>query len=216
MRMHGALYVVGDLEKYQEGPESYLAKNPLPISDPLLKFNRPRKEWKLDDLASFTKTLSGRSFATGRQMFSVGTCIACHKFGGQGQEFGPDLTKLDPKWKPTDVLHHILEPSLKIDDKYRTYTFELRSGKQVTGMILEETKAVVKVIENPLLAAKPLEIKVASIAERTKSPTSIMPKGLLDKMTREEILDLLAYLVSGANPKHKAFGAAHDHGHGEH
>jgi putative heme-binding domain-containing protein len=213
-RMHGALYVVDDLQKYQENPEGYLAKNPLPIADTLLKFNRPRKEWKYDDLASFAKTLTGRSFSTGKQMFQIGSCVGCHKFGGAGQDFGPDLTKLDPKWTQLDVLKHILEPSLKIDDKYRTYVFELESGKQVTGMVLEETKAVVKIIENPLAAAKPITIKVANIAKRTKSDISIMPKNLLDKLTREEILDLVAYVFAGANPKHKIFnGAGHDHGH---
>ena len=45
-RMFGALYVVADLDEYLADPEGYLAKNPLPIADDLLKFNRPRKEWK--------------------------------------------------------------------------------------------------------------------------------------------------------------------------
>src|SRR5262249_55673354 len=70
-RMHGALYVVEDLEAYQADPEGYLAKNPMKIADELLKFNRPRKEWKLEELASGVKELKGRSFATGRQMFTV-------------------------------------------------------------------------------------------------------------------------------------------------
>jgi putative heme-binding domain-containing protein len=213
-RMHGALYVVADLEAYQADPEAYLAKNPLPIVDPLLKFNRPRKEWKLEDLESSVKTLSGRSFTNGKQMFTVGACISCHKFGGGGQEYGPDLTKLDPKWTNIDVIKHILDPALKIDDKYRTWTFELTSGKSVTGMILEESAAEVKVIENPLATgSKPLVLKPGDIDKRGKSPNSLMPKGLLDKMTREEILDLVAYLLSGANPKHKVFQGAHDHGH---
>ncbi|MFO0930045.1 MAG: PVC-type heme-binding CxxCH protein [Gemmataceae bacterium] len=217
-RMHGALYVVADLEAYQADPEGYLAKQPLPIADPLLKFNRPRKEWKFEELAPLAKDLSGRSFSTGRQMFTVGTCVGCHKFGGQGQEFGPDLTKIEPKWTPVDVLQHIIDPSLKIDDKYRVYTFQLDTGKTLTGMILEETKDEVKVIDNPLLAtARPIAIKKESIDQRVKSPSSLMPKGLLDKLTREEILDLLAYVVSGANEKHKVYQGGHDHsGHGGH
>ena len=49
---------------------------------------------------------------------------------GVGNEFGPDLTKLDPKIdKPADILQHILEPSLKIDEKYQTYVFELNDGQ---------------------------------------------------------------------------------------
>jgi putative heme-binding domain-containing protein len=213
-RMHGALYVVADLEAYQADPEAYLKANPVTIADELLKFNRPRKEWAMADLEPFVGSLAGRSFANGRTMFTVGTCVSCHKFGGQGQEYGPDLTKPDPKWTNRDVLQHILEPSLKIDDKYRTWTFELSSGKSVTGMILEETPGEVKVIENPLAAgAKPLVVKKGDIDARKRSETSLMPKGLLDKLTRDEILDLLAYVVSGANPGHKAFQAGDGHRH---
>jgi putative heme-binding domain-containing protein len=212
-RMHGALYVVDDLEAYQEDPEAYLKKKPLEIHDALLKLNRPRTEWKYADLAPLAKELSGRSFSNGKQMFQVATCASCHKFGGVGQEFGPDLTKLNPKWTHADILRHILEPSLEINEKYQTWIFELDSGKSVTGMILKETKDVVQVIENPLASTKPRELKAAKIDKRTKSPTSLMPKGLLDKLTREEVLDLLAYVVSGANAKHKVFQGGHEHGH---
>ena len=61
--MYGALYVVEDLDEYLADPEAYLAKNPLPIEDELLKFNRPRKEWKFDDLArrSSSWSMAGRS-----------------------------------------------------------------------------------------------------------------------------------------------------------
>jgi putative heme-binding domain-containing protein len=216
-RMHGALYVVADLEAYQADPEGYLKKHPLPIADELLKYNRPRKEWKLDELAPAAKALAGRSFANGKQLFTVATCVSCHKLQGAGQEFGPDLAKLDPKTFPnaTEVLRHILEPSLKIDDKYRNWTFELDNGTVKTGMILKETAYVVEVIENPLAAATPIKIRKARIEKRTKSDSSPMPKGLLDKLTREEILDLLAYVVSGGNPKHKVFqGGGHEHHHG--
>ncbi len=214
-RMHGALYVVADLEAFQANPEEYLQKNPLVIADELLKFNRPRKEWKLEELESFVQTLSGRSFANGKSMFTVGTCISCHKFGGAGQEYGPDLTKMDPKWGNKEILQHILEPSLKIDDKYRTWTLQLSSGKSITGMILEETPTEIKLIENPLaVGSKPLVIAKSDIDAREKSPNSLMPKGLLDKLTREEILDLLAYVVSRADPRHKVFQGGHDHDHG--
>ena len=50
------------------------------------------------------------------------------------------------------------------------------------------------------------------IMERKKSPVSIMPKGLLDKLTREEILDLMAFLVARGNEKHELFQCSvHDH-----
>jgi putative heme-binding domain-containing protein len=215
-RMHGALYVVPDLEAYQENPEAYLAKNPLPVKDDLLKFNRPRTEWKLEELADAVKELDtkgGRNFANGKQMFTVATCVACHKFGGQGNEFGPDLAKLDPKVFKTavDMLDHVLDPAKKIDDKYAAYRFVLIDDSVLTGMVVEEKDGVVKVIENPLASAKPREIKRADIAEQKKAVTSMMSKGLLDKLTRDEVLDLLAYVWGRADPKSKLFDDAHNH-----
>jgi putative heme-binding domain-containing protein len=215
-RMYGALYVVADLEAYQEGPEAYLAKNPLAVKDDLLKFNRPRTEWKLDELADAVKEMEqkgGRNFGNGKQMFTVATCVACHKFGGQGNEFGPNLAQLDGKVfkSAADVLDHILEPSKRIEDRYALYRIVLTSDKVITAMIVETKDGVVKVIENPLASTKPLEIKETDIAEKKKAATSPMPKGLLDKLTRDEILDLVAYVWGRADPKSKFFEGGHDH-----
>src|SRR5262249_43157649 len=144
-RMHGALYVVEDLDDYLADPEGYLSKNPLPIIDPLLKDNRPRTEWKYEELVSTVEALDGgRSFANGKQMFQVATCTACHKMNNVGVEIGPDLTKFDAKLKHSEILRDILEPSFKINEKYQSYKFELDSGKTVTGLILEEKGGVVK------------------------------------------------------------------------
>ncbi|HKB40562.1 MAG TPA: c-type cytochrome, partial [Gemmataceae bacterium] len=213
-RMFGALYVVEDLDEYLADAEGYLAKHPLTISDELLKFNRPRKEWKFEELSPAVESLASRSFVNGRQMFQVANCIACHKLSGVGTEIGQDLTKLDPKTKTTDILRDILDPSAKIDDKYRSYVFEMESGKVVTGLILEETPKTVKVIENPLAKTQPIVLKKSQIAKREKSSTSIMPKGLLDKLTREEILDLIAYVMAKGDAKHKLLQGSHDHGQG--
>jgi putative heme-binding domain-containing protein len=214
-RMYGAMYVVEDLDEYLADSEGYLARHSLPIADELLKFVRSRTEWRFDDLATSVKELKhGRSFNNGKQLFQVASCVSCHKFGGAGTEIGPDLTKLDPKQdNPLEILRDILEPSLRINEKYQTYVFETKAGKLVTGLILEETKDMVKVIENPLAKAEPVILKKSDIAERTKSTTSVMPKGLLDKLTREEILDLVAYVAAKGDPKHKVFQGEHEHGH---
>jgi putative heme-binding domain-containing protein len=211
-RMFGALYVVENLEEYLADAEACLAAHPLPVHDPLLKFNRPRKEWKLEELAASIEQLEhGRSFSTGKEMFQVAGCVACHKLNGAGQEFGPDLAKLDPKFRPLDILKEILDPSAKINEKFQTYTFETKAGKVITGLVLEENKNTIRVIENPLLKAGPIVLQVSEIAERQKSATSIMPKGLFDKLTLEEILDLLAYVSARGNPKSPLFEGGHDH-----
>lgn len=211
-RMYGALYVVDDLDAYLAGPEAYLSARPLPIKDDLLKERRPRVEWKYEDLASGVEGLGGRNFAAGKQMFEVAACIACHKLEGRGNEFGPDLLKLDVKLKPVDILKEMLDPSVKINEKFQTEVFLLDDGKTVTGLVLSETPQKVRLIENPLAKAEPIEIAKDSIESRKKSPTSIMPKGLLDKLTRDEILDLVAYIAARADKSHVLFTKGHEHG----
>ncbi len=121
-RMYGAFYVVGDIAAYLADPTGYLAAHPLPILDDLLKNNRPRKEWAFDDLASSVEGLSsGRSFANGKQIFEVASCVACHRMNGVGTQVGPALAKLDAKMTQVEILRSLLEPSAKIDEKYQTH-----------------------------------------------------------------------------------------------
>jgi putative heme-binding domain-containing protein len=213
-RMYGAFYVVVDLEEYLADAEGYLAKHPLVAVDPLLKSNRPRKEWKLEELADALPHLGqGRSFAAGQQVFQTASCVSCHKIGGAGHDIGPDLTKLDAKLTSKEILFDILEPSAKINEQYQTWRVETTAGKVVTGLIVGETPEVVKLIENPLASTTPIEIKKSAIASRERVATSIMPKGLLDKLTREEILDLLAFVVARGDAKSAIYSGAHSHGH---
>ena len=214
-RMYGALYVVEDLDDYLADPEAYLAKHPLPIKDDLLKFNRPRNgvEVRRPGRRRRASSKRGRSFANGKQIFQVATCVACHKLDGRRQRVRPrpDASST-PKLQPADILKDILEPSAKINEKYQTYIFELESGKIVTGLILEETPTVIKVIENPLAKTDADRYsRMSEIAGRKKSPTSIMPKGLLDKLTREEILDLVAFVYARGKKDHAMFKAGSAH-----
>lgn len=220
-RMYGALYVVEDLDAYLAEPEAYVQQQQLAPQDELLAFNRPRKEWTLDELASAVSELKqgGRSFGNGKQMFTVANCVACHRLNDEGYQIGQDLTQLDPeKNPPLEILRHILEPSLRIDDKFATYLFELESGKVLSGVILEENDDSLKLIENPLAKSEPLLIKKSEIAERVKSPTSMMPKGLLSKLTHTEILDLVAFIAAKGKPDspyfkptHGSHGGSHQH-----
>jgi len=206
-RMYGALYVVADLDEYLADPEQYLADNPLPLEDELLAYTSRNTEWKYDDLvASISPLPHGRSFEVGKNLFKVANCVACHKMGDEGQPLGPDLTKLDEKKQKTEyLLRSLLEPSHEIDDKYRSNVFVLASGEVVTGMVLEETDSEVKVLIDPLAKADPMVIDKSEIDEREKSPISIMPLGLANKLTREEILDLIAYIYARGAANHPLF-----------
>lgn len=212
-RMYAAFYVVNDLEGYQTGPDAYLASHPVTIKDAMLKDRRPRTEWKYADLEPLLVDLkSGRSFSNGKQMFKVATCQACHRLENVGNNFAPDLFQLDPKWKPADVLRHIVEPSHLINEKYQTWTFATIDGKTITAIVLEETPDNYKIIENPLVKAEPMILKKSDIEQKQKSNVSTMPKGLLDTLSRDEILDLLAYLLSQGKPDNEMFkGDGHKH-----
>jgi putative heme-binding domain-containing protein len=212
--MYGAIYVVDDLEQYLATPESYLVAHPLPIADPLLGSVRPWREWTFADLASSIAQLdSVRSYGNGKQLFQVAACASCHRMNGAGNEFGPDLTKLDPKQAPADLLRNILEPSAKINDKYSAYLFEMENGQVITGLIVQESPGEVKIVADPLASTEPKVLKKSEILGRKRSPASIMPKGLLDKLTREEILDLIAYIAAGGDANHPLFHGDYAGGH---
>jgi len=210
-RMYGSLYVVEDPEACLANPDGYISSQKLEIKDPLLKDRRPRTEWKVEDLAQAVGELSGRNFGNGKQMFKVSTCVACHKMEGEGNEFGPDLTKLDPKWGPQDLLREIIVPSHRIHEKFQSEVFELSSGKLVTGIVLEEKDGQIKIMENPLASTTATVLKKEQVESRKKSATSMMPKGLLDKLSRDEVLDLIAYIIAKGNKADPVFRSPGHH-----
>src|SRR5262249_2489458 len=128
---------------------------------------------------------------------------------------GPDLTKLDPKQQhPVEILHDVLDPSFRINEKFFSYKFNLKNGKTITGLILEENANEAKVIENPLAKAAPLVLKLTGLEARDKSTVPLMPKVLLDRWTHEEILDWVASVFAKGDPNHPLFRGGHGHGPG--
>ena len=215
-RMYGSLYVVEDLEQYQLKPEAYLASNPLEVKDELLTLSSRGQEWNFDDLVvnMRPKMPMGRSHSVGKALFKAASCSGCHKLQDVGQVFGPDLAMLaDKKHNVEYILNSILEPSKDIEEKYQSYTFVMDDGRSLTGMITEENAKVVKVVIDPLAKNRATVLQKNEIEERVKSTVSMMPKGLLDKLSREEILDLVAYVYAKGDPKNMLF---EDHAHHNH
>jgi len=212
-RMYGAMYVVADLPAWEADPAAALAASTLKIQDDLLRYLGRNTEWQLSDLQGDVMHLSHRAnqYAVGKQLFTAASCIGCHKLAGQGQNVGPDLTKLPAEYSKTDVLDHILNPSKKIDPKYQSKIITLNSGKVVTGLVIEDTPKSLKIVDNPLAPDKAVVISRSEIEEVTASDVSIMPKGVLNKLTREEIFDLLAFVLAGGDAKNPLFAEHHDH-----
>jgi len=117
-----------------------------------------------------------------------------------------DLTKVTEKYKGEKLLRQILEPSTEINEQFRAQVFQTSDGDVVTGVVVKEDGAGVHIVSNLLL---PNEVRVLAkdkIAARKPSELSPMPTGMLVTLQKDEILDLVAYLESGGDSKHRMFG----------
>ncbi len=163
------------------------------------------KEWKLEDLLpSLGEAGKGRSFKSGKDAFTAATCAACHKFGNDGGAIGPDLTAVSSRFQRRDILESIIEPSKVVSEQFQNVNIVKKSGIEVTGRIVEETPEKLVVLVNPLTGEK-VDVKKESIEKREASKLSPMPTGLVNVLSKEEILDLIAYLESGGKKDSPAF-----------
>lgn len=190
MRMYGVMLVVPDLDEWN--------RNPVEPKDPLGNTRSFVKSWTLNDFRQeeFDQRLYGRLESSGAKLFKEATCLGCHKMKGEGGAVGPELTDLMKRWKGNKhaVLREILEPSYQIDPKYAQKIVLDDDGKQTVGIVVAEDKKSISLLENAE-AKEPTVIQKDNIDEIIASPTSLMPKALMDKFTEDEILDLLNYIT---------------------
>lgn len=108
---------------------------------------------------------------------------------------GPNLTTLSSRYKSYEVLESILEPSKVISDQYRMTVFIRKNGAQFTGQIVNLSGDNYQVRLNPSKPFPRVNVPMKDIDQMVLSKVSLMPKGLLDVLTKHEIRDLLAYLM---------------------
>ena len=153
------------------------------------------RSWNVEDFEfDSVEPLSTRDLARGESLFSEVGCIRCHRIAGSGGILGPDLTTIGRRFTTGDLLEAILEPDRVISDQYRATTFTLHDGKQITGHIADIHKGKWSVITNMLQPRDYTPVDPKTIEDAQPSPVSMMPSGLVDTLTREEMLDLLSYL----------------------
>ncbi len=194
--MRGTLIVTDNLKEF-------LAKNPQPTT--------AFTEWKLADFRDDLKRVGQhRNFAGGQQSFTALACNQCHQLGKDGGAFGPNLGDVVKKYKgdAKAVLQELLEPSRNIEEKYRNVMLETGDENSPSGIILVEDKDTVTIQTGPT-AAQVQKVAKSAIKSRRPSALSLMPAGLLNTLDKEQILDLLAYLLAEGNAKHAAFQHAH-------
>ena len=167
---------------------------------------RPEKKWTFKELSSAISDLQGgRSFEKGRKLYKQIKCTACHRMDGEGNEFGPDLSLLNESWTAAKILRHVLEPSLEINKEFTAYHFELKDGRTINGLVVAKGPSFVKVVDQPLKSSRSIRIRLDSILDRQASRASFMPEEMLNRLSQDEILDLIAYVASRGNNQHSLF-----------
>ena len=194
---------IGNLEDEDKAALGELT-GPLPApKDPLADL-APRsqvKQWSVDELAEkFAAKKSGFNYERGKQMFAVAQCYKCHRFAGQGGIQGPDLTASSQRFSTKDMLTAIIEPNKEISDQYEATVFQTEE-ETVIGRVANLNGDNLMVATNMLDPGNFTNLKRSDIIDMKPSKASMMPSGLLDTLTEEEIFDLLVYLQSGGNPK---------------
>lgn len=166
----------------------------------------PGKAWTVDEVVALTeKGLTGRNFDQGKAMFASTLCLACHHFKGEGGNVGPDLTGSGNRYTIRDLLENIVEPSKVISDQYGSEEIEKKDGAIVIGRPVVEENEKLFVMASPLAPDDLIPVPVNEIKVRRPYPVSMMPPGLINSLNQDELLDLIAYLQSGGDPKDKAF-----------
>jgi putative heme-binding domain-containing protein len=165
------------------------------------------KQWTVKDLESVLNVglEGGRNFENGRNSFGAIGCFACHRFNFEGGAVGPDLTSVSGKFGPRDLLESIIEPSKEISDQYGSMDFKLKDGGLVVGRIMNLKEDTLMVNINMLDPNAIQSLKRDNIASIQPSKISMMPPGLVNMLKEDDILDLLAYLLSKGDPKHAFF-----------
>jgi putative heme-binding domain-containing protein len=153
----------------------------------------------------FGGELRGRDFENGKKMFSAGHCIACHRIAGEGGHSGPDLGSLGNRFSIRDILVSIIEPSASISEQYMASVVKLKDGETLNGRLIFRNEQEVGVATNPFDLNHVTKAPSAQVAGIAYSPVSLMPDGMIGGMNRDELMDLIAYLLSGGNAGHKVF-----------
>jgi putative heme-binding domain-containing protein len=126
----------------------------------------------------------------GRLVFTK-TCATCHRLFDEGARIGPELTG-SQRANLSYFLENVLDPSAVVAKEYQMTLVELNSGRVITGIIKDENDQSITIqTEKDTIVVPKKEID-----SRTQSPVSMMPEGLLDKLTKEEVRDLVGYLAS--------------------
>jgi putative heme-binding domain-containing protein len=167
---------------------------------------RSETKWTLDELSQTARAnLKQRDFANGRKMFAAAGCYACHRFDNQGGMTGPDLTTSGRRYSAHDLLDQVINPSKVINEQFSAVSVITEDGLMHTGVVVNLNGDRLTLNTDLTDPNKRVNINRNTIEELIVSKTSPMPVGLFNRMTKDEILDLIAFLISGGDSDHEYF-----------
>ncbi len=125
------------------------------------------------------------------------SCAGCHRVQGQGQWIGPDLSTIGTKYGKDELLRSILSPSAAMSLSFRSTVLGLSDGRAIVGLVVEDTpdRVVIKTADGQRTTIKP-----ADIEDRKTSEVSLMPEGLAQTLSDQQLVDLLSFLSSLRKP----------------
>lgn len=167
------------------------------------------KHWTVEDFDTviFVGLEGYRDFENGRRRFSEASCVKCHRFAGEGPQtaVSPDLSKVGETRSPRELLEAILDPDKTIAPGYVVYHFQMNDGGSREGLVVERTGSTLRLVSDPEKSGESETVKRQAIRSERELAASAMPSGLLDTFREEDILDLLAYLLSGGKQSDPMF-----------
>ena len=195
-----ALKTLSDLERKELGDLVNAAADPTEDEPPRM---RPMvKKWAVEDFALLLADDKHQSSAErGAIVFRDALCVRCHRVGARGPAVGPDLTHLAGRFSRRDMLQSILTPNKVVAENYRNVQVRTTDGRTIVGRVLvagDYRSEKLQIATEPLRPSTVIEVHKRDIEDSRLADTSPMPAGLLDAFTAEEVLDLLAYLETGA------------------
>ena len=148
---------------------------------------------QLARLEEFLATLDEGDIRQGQAVFNSNSaaCSSCHAIGYQGGRSGPDLTRIGDVRNRRDLLESILFPSASFVRGYEPMVVVTESGELHQGVITQDGQEEVQLVTGP-----DTEVRVArsEIREIRPGNVSVMPSGLEEQVSREDLASLLAFL----------------------
>ncbi|MEO1525842.1 MAG: PVC-type heme-binding CxxCH protein [Planctomycetota bacterium] len=159
------------------------------FGEPVSISSKAKRE-RIEQLAELLQDSSGDADA-GRVHFNK-ICGTCHKLFGEGQTIGPPLDGYE-RGNLKFWLNAIIEPSLEIREGYQTYAALTTDGQVITGVVTDQNPNSVTL----KTADRKVVIPRVNLDDFRAVKTSLMPEGLIDPLTDDQLKDLFAYLRLG-------------------